>query len=544
MAVRKYVFVTGGVTSSLGKGICVSSVGALLEARGYRISLQKIDPYLNIDPGTMSPYEHGEVYVTEDGVEADLDLGNYERFTNQEVRRVNSMTTGQVYMSVLERERRGDYLGKTVQIIPHITDEIKNRIRMCASENNSDIHVVEVGGTVGDIESVPYLEAIRQFARDEGVENVAYVHVTLAPYLSSAGEVKSKPTQHSVKELMKSGIHPQVVVCRSHDPLPLDVRKKIALFCDVKEDSVISAYNAPNSIYQMPEIFAKEGLDLAILHTLTMPIDTTSNMQKWKDISTALSIENRHIVNIVIVGKYISHQDAYKSVYEALSHAGLVVQCEVRLVLIHAEDLESDDQDSWKQLKNAHGILVPGGFGERGIEGIIKAISFAREHQIPFFGICLGMQCLAIDFARHVLGYSHAHSTEFNTNTSYPVIDIMAEQKEKLHMGGSMRLGSFCTKLLSGSIAHTLYGQVDITERHRHRYEFNNIYRDEFEKAGMLFSGINPELNLVEIMELPSHRWFLAGQFHPEFKSKPFSVHPLFKGFVHASLEMCLELKK
>ncbi|NIZ18641.1 CTP synthase [Entomospira culicis] len=536
MSNRKYVFVTGGVASSLGKGVAVSSLGALLEARGYRVSLQKIDPYLNMDPGTMSPYEHGEVYVTEDGAEADLDLGNYERFTTGQVRRKNSMTTGQVYMSVLERERRGDYLGKTVQIIPHITDEIKNRIRLCAQENESDIHVVEVGGTVGDIESVPYLEAIRQFTRDQGVENVAYVHLTLAPHLSAADEVKSKPTQHSVKELMKSGIHPQVIVVRSNMPLPMEVRAKISLFCDVEEASVISAYNAPNSIYQMPEIFAKEGFDTAVLKALHLATDTPRDMQKWQEIAKAFRKTNRQLVSIAVVGKYISHQDAYKSVYEALEHAGLAVRAEVQLLLINAEDIESGDELSWQILRAGHGILIPGGFGERGVEGIIKAIGFARENNIPLFGICLGMQCLAIEFARSQLGWSDAHSTEFNEETAYPIIDIMEEQKQQHNMGGTMRLGSFHTQITPDSLAHQLYQESDIYERHRHRYEFNNAYRTEFEAKGMRFSGINPELDLVEIMELPSHKWFLAGQFHPEFKSKPFAVHPLFKGFVEASL--------
>ncbi|NIZ46867.1 CTP synthase [Entomospira nematocerorum] len=544
MSTRKYVFVTGGVTSSLGKGICVSSLGALLEGRGYKVSLQKIDPYLNVDPGTMSPYEHGEVYVTEDGAEADLDLGNYERFTTQEVRRVNSMTTGQVYMSVLEKERRGDYLGKTVQIIPHITDEIKNRIRACADESDSDVHVVEVGGTVGDIESVPYLEAIRQFSRDEGLHNVAYVHLTLAPYLSAADEVKSKPTQHSVKELMKSGIHPHVIVCRSNLPLALDVRMKIALFCDVKEESVISAYNAPNSVYQMPEVFAKEGLDIAVLEALSLPVDTPRNLKKWHDVSAAFRVMNRPIVSIAIVGKYVGHQDAYKSVYEALIHAGLALRVEIQLLLIHAEDLENNDEMSWQIIKAAHGILIPGGFGERGIEGIISAITYARTKNIPLFGICLGMQCVAIEFARSELGLSDAHSTEFDQHTDHPIIDIMEEQKKQYQLGGTMRLGSFHTVLAEDSLAYTLYGSKDIQERHRHRYEFNNVYRKQFEEAGMRFSGINPELNLVEIMEIPSHKWFLAGQFHPEFKSKPFAAHPLFKGFVDASLAEKLARKK
>jgi CTP synthase len=521
MSKRKYVFVTGGVASSLGKGICVSSLGALLEARGYRVSLQKIDPYLNVDPGTMSPYEHGEVYVTEDGAEADLDLGNYERFTTQEVRRFNSMTTGQVYMSVLEKERRGDYLGKTVQIIPHITDEIKQRIKLCASEMESDIHVVEVGGTVGDIESVPYLEAIRQFMRDEGVTNVAYVHLTLAPYLSAADEVKSKPTQHSVRELMKSGIHPQVIVCRSNTPLSVDVRAKIALFCDVNEASVISAYNAPHSIYQMPEIFAHEGLDLAVLEALHLSNSEPINLKRWQDVSKAFKIANRPVVSIAIVGKYVEHQDAYKSVYEALTHAGLELHVEIQLVLIHAEDLEANDEMSWQILKVAHGVLIPGGFGERGVEGIIASIGYAREAKMPLFGICLGMQCIAIEFARSQLGMSSANSTEFSATTPHPIIDIMAEQKEAHNMGGTMRLGSFHTRIKDGSLAHNMYGQLDINERHRHRYEFNNKYKAPFEEKGIIFSGINPELELVEIMELSDHPWFLGGQFHPEFKSPP-----------------------
>ncbi len=531
----KFVFVTGGVASSLGKGVCVSSLGALLEARGLKVSLQKVDPYLNIDPGTMSPYEHGEVYVTEDGAEADLDLGNYERFTQQVVHRVNSMTTGQVYMSVLEKERRGDYLGKTVQIIPHITDEIKHRIRICAEQNKSDIHIVEVGGTVGDIESVPFLEAIRQMAREEGRDNVVYVHLTLAPYLASADEVKSKPTQHSVKELMKAGIHPQVIVCRSLVPIKDEVRAKIALFCDVDESAVISAYNAPHSVYEMPGIFGEQGLAKAVLKALNIST-TTPNLDAWDKVAKTLK-ETSKSVKIAFVGKYVAHKDAYKSVYEALTHAGIAHTVKIELLLIDAESLEQRDTQAWTALTHADGLLVPGGFGERGIEGMILAIKYAREHDMPFFGICLGMQVMAIEFARGALNLEQANSSEFAVDGQENVISLMEEQKTHSRLGGTMRLGSFEAHLAPNSLAEKCYGTSIIHERHRHRYEFSNSYRHAFNEAGMVFSGENQELGLVEIMELPSHRWFLGGQFHPEFKSKPFQAHPLFAGFVGACLE-------
>jgi CTP synthase len=532
----KFIFVTGGVASSLGKGVCVSSLGALLEARGLRVSLQKIDPYLNIDSGTMSPYEHGEVYVTEDGAEADLDLGNYERFTQQVVHRVNSMTTGQVYMSVLEKERRGDYLGKTVQIIPHITDEIKHRIRSCAEQNKSDIHIVEVGGTVGDIESVPFLEAIRQMARDEGHDNVVYMHLTLAPYLVSADEVKSKPTQHSVKELMKAGIHPQVIVCRSVVPIKDEVRAKIALFCDVDESAVISAYNAPHSVYEMPGIFAQQGLDKAVLKGLSMPVTETPHLELWDKVAKTLK-ETTKSVKIAFVGKYVAHKDAYKSVYEALTHAGITHSVRIELALIDAEVLGQRDTQAWSALTQADGLLVPGGFGERGVKGMILAIKYAREHDKPFFGICLGMQVMAIEFARSVLYLEQANSSEFAVDGQQNVISLMEEQKTHSRLGGTMRLGSFEAHLSSNSLAIKCYGTSTIHERHRHRYEFSNSYRNAFTEAGMVFSGENQELGLVEIMELSSHRWFLGGQFHPEFKSKPFQAHPLFAGFVGACLE-------
>lgn len=531
----KYLFITGGVASSLGKGVTVSSIGALLEARGYKVSLQKVDPYLNIDPGTMSPFEHGEVYVTEDGAETDLDLGNYERFTSVQVMRINSITTGQVYDAVLRKERKGEYLGKTVQIIPHITDEIKRRIRICAEQSKADIAIIEVGGTVGDIESVPFLEAIRQMAREEGKKNTAYVHLTLAPYLIAAEEVKSKPTQHSVRELRSAGIHPNVIVCRSQYKIDESVRKKISLFCDVDDDCVISAYNAKNSIYEMPSIYFDEGLDKVILEALDLD-PKKANLDKWKKVENTI-ITASQVVKIAFVGKYVSHKDAYKSVYESLDHAGIANSVKLDIVRIDSEIFETDFETGLNQLKECHGLLIPGGFGERGIEGMLKAIQYARENDMPCFGICLGLQLMAIEFARNVLGLTTANSTEFKLDTTTPIISLMEEQKNLATMGGTMRLGSYEAKILKDSKAYLAYKSDLITERHRHRYEFNNAYIKDFEKAGMVFSGINAKYNLVEIMELAKNKWHLGGQFHPEFKSKPFAAHPLFRDFISVSKE-------
>lgn len=531
----KYVFVTGGVVSSLGKGIVVSSLGALAEAHGYKVSLQKIDPYLNIDPGTMSPYEHGEVYVTEDGAEADLDLGNYERFTHNSPNRFSSMTTGQVYDTVLKKERKGDYLGKTVQIIPHITDEIKRRIRSCALKNKADIAIIEVGGTVGDIESVPFLEAIRQMAREEKRSNTAYIHLTLAPYLSSADELKSKPTQHSVRELRALGISPDIIVCRSQNPLDKDLRRKISLFCDVDEKAVISAYNAPCSLYEMPEILLKEGLANILLETLGLPI-SHPELKEWQNI-TKIIHEREKSVKIAFVGKYVQHKDAYKSVYESLEHACLAEKVKLDLIKIDSEDFENDYENAISLLQEAQGLLVPGGFGERGVKGMVLAIQKARELDMPFFGICLGMQCMAIEFARNILNLPDTNSTEFKVEAENPIINLMEEQKALHDLGGTMRLGSFPAHLKKNSLAYKCYGKIEVNERHRHRYEFNNDYRQAFQKAGAFFSGINEEMDLVEVMELPDKKWFLGVQYHPEFKSKPFQAHPLFQGFIKASSE-------
>ncbi|MCL2519533.1 MAG: CTP synthase [Spirochaetaceae bacterium] len=534
----KYIFVTGGVASSLGKGLIVSSLGAVLEARGFKISLQKIDPYLNIDAGTMNPYEHGEVYVTEDGGEADLDLGNYERFTHLVVTKNNIMTTGLVYDTVIKNERQGDYLGKTVQIIPHITDEIKRRIKQCAA--GADIAIIEVGGTVGDIESIPFLEAIRQLRREEGRHNVAYVHLTLVPYLMAAEEIKSKPTQHSVRELRAAGINPTAIVCRSALPLSDELKRKIALFCDVDDRAVISAYNTPSTstIYDIPQIIERQGLDEVLLEALKLTGQAPkANLEKWHNIVGIVTKKDKPTVTIALVGKYVAHKDAYKSVNEALYHAAITNKVQLNLVNVSSEELEADNNSAaWQMIKEAQGILVPGGFGERGIEGNILAIKYAREFNIPFFGICLGMQCMAIEFARNVLGIAGANSLEFNKNAQQPVITMMEEQKKIAGLGGTMRLGSYSAALTAGSLAFKVYGRPQISERHRHRYEFNNSYRTQFEEAGFVFSGINEQLNLVEIMELPSHKFFIAGQFHPEFKSKPFAAHPLFNAFVKAAV--------
>ncbi len=529
----KYIFITGGVVSSLGKGIACASIGYLLQSRGLNVSILKCDPYINVDPGTLSPFQHGEVYVTEDGAETDLDLGHYERFLNKNMSKKNNATTGQIYFEVITRERRGDYLGKTVQVIPHITDEIKRRIRDVA-KSDPQLHVVitEVGGTVGDIESLPFLEAIRQFRLDMGDHNVLFVHLTLVPFIRSAGELKTKPTQHSVKELREIGIQPDILLCRGETSLPKDLKAKIALFCNVPLESVIDARDVA-SIYEVPLIFHEGGLDEIIIQKLKLECGKP-NLKQWEKF-VERSKSPSFKVKIAICGKYIDLHDSYKSIIEAFAHAGVENDAQVELEWIDSEGLEREGPD--KFLKNVSGLLIPGGFGERGIEGKINAVRYARENKLPFFGICLGLQCAVIEFARNVAGLSHANSLEFDPNTPYPVIDLMEEQKRVKYMGGTMRLGASECLLKKGTRAHSIYGSDRITERHRHRYEVNSSYCDQLSQKGLVFSGMNPELELVEMIELPDHPWFIAGQFHPELKSRVLNVHPLFREFVKAALK-------
>lgn len=538
----KFIFVTGGVVSSLGKGIASASIGALLEARGLKVSLQKLDPYINVDPGTMSPFQHGEVFVTDDGAETDLDLGHYERFTSAKMCKINNFTTGQIYDSVIQKERRGDYLGKTVQVIPHVTDEIKSFILKAADDN--DILIVEVGGTVGDIESLPFLEAIRQFRFDFGKENTLYVHLTLVPYIESAGELKTKPTQHSVKELQSIGIRPDILICRSDRPLPKDVKSKIALFCNVSEDAVISAKDV-KSIYEVPIFVHKEGLDDKIVELLNI-WTKAPDLSKWEKLCSTIYNPDGE-VTIGVVGKYVSLKDSYKSLNEALCHAGVANKVKVNLKYIDSEEIE--EKGTGNLFEDCHGILVPGGFGNRGIDGKIEAIKYARENNIPYFGICLGMQLMVIEFAKNVCGLKGAYSTEFVPDTPHPVIYLMKEwfdyQKNKVikrdenfQMGGTMRLGAYPCKIKKDTFAMKAYNSELIYERHRHRYEFNNEYRERLTKAGLVISGASPDDNLVEIVEIKDHIWFLGCQFHPEFKSKPHSPQPLFVEFIkHAIMK-------
>ncbi len=526
----KFIFVTGGVVSSIGKGLAAASLGALLEARGLRVTLQKLDPYINVDPGTMSPFQHGEVFVTDDGAETDLDLGHYERYTNARLSRKSNFTTGQVYFSVIEKERRGDYLGGTVQVIPHITDEIKSKI--IDNAKGADIAIVEVGGTVGDIESLPFLEAIRQFRADRGAGNVLYLHVTLVPYIKTAGELKSKPTQHSVKELQEIGIQPDILLCRSEQELPRELRAKIALFCNVAEKSVIPSADAEH-IYAVPLALHREGLDEEVVDKLNIWAKAP-DLGPWQEVVAKLRNPAHGEVRIGIVGKYVNLADSYKSLNEALVHGGIANDCRVTLFLIDAEKIELEGVGP---LEEFDAILVPGGFGERGSEGKIKAIEFARTRNIPFFGICLGMQMAVVEYARNVCGLTDACSSEFKPDSAHPVIHLMEEQKSVSRKGGTMRLGAYPCTLLKGSFAQKAYGSLDISERHRHRYEFNNGYRDLLTGKGLLLSGINREGDLVEIVEVPGHPWFLGCQFHPEFKSKPLNPHPLFRAFVAAALE-------
>ncbi|MBN2021522.1 MAG: CTP synthase [Pirellulales bacterium] len=527
----KHIFVTGGVVSSLGKGLTSASIGMLLENRGLSIRMQKLDPYINVDPGTMSPYQHGEVYVLDDGSETDLDLGHYERFTNSPLSRDSNYTTGQIYLAVINKERRGEFLGQTVQVIPHITNEIKHVLSKLAGDD-VDVVITEIGGTVGDIESQPFLEAIRQYSLDVGKENCVYIHLTLVPYLKAAGELKTKPTQHSVGQLRQIGIQPDFLVCRTERSLSHDDRAKIALFCNVPVEAVIEEKDKDFSIYEVPLSLVENGLDELIIRKLGLKAGKL-DLAHWHDLLHRLRNPN-HEISIAVVGKYAEHHDAYKSIYEALDHAGIDNLAQVRIQRVHSEVVEREGAE--RLLAGVDGVLVPGGFGERGIEGKIQAIHFARQRGIPFLGICLGMQCAVIEFARGVLGLEQAHSTEFNKNTADPVICLLDEQKTITDMGGTMRLGAQPTVLVPGSKALECYGRADISERHRHRYEFNNAYRKQFATNGMQVVGTSPDGGLVEIVELPEHPWFVAVQFHPEFKSQPTRSHPLFAGFVGAAV--------
>ncbi|MFM2000615.1 MAG: synthase [Planctomycetota bacterium] len=535
----KHIFVTGGVVSSLGKGLTSASMGMLLESRGLRVRMQKLDPYINVDPGTMSPYQHGEVYVLDDGSETDLDLGHYERFTSGALTRDCNYTTGQIYLSVIEKERKGQFLGKTVQVIPHITNEIKSVIRRMGGPD-VDVVITEIGGTVGDIESLPFLEAIRQFAIDVGRENCLYMHLTLVPYLKAADELKTKPTQRSVGDLRQIGIQPDILVCRCERSISRDDREKIALFCNVPVNCVIEEKDKDFSIYEVPLSLVENGLDQLIVDKLGLSAAKQLDISPWSDLLHNLR-NPRHEISIAVVGKYAEHKDAYKSIYEAIDHAGIHHQTQIRVGRVQSSDIEREGAE--RLLAGYHGILVPGGFGERGIEGKVQAIRFARQKKIPFFGICLGMQCAVIDYGREIVGLQGAHSSEFDKNTPHPVICLLDEQRNVTDVGGTMRLGSQPASLLPGSIAAKAYGKDQIQERHRHRYEFNNFYRQQFVDAGLRFSGTSPDGQLVEVIELPDHPWFLAVQYHPEFKSKPLRAHPLFIGFVGAAVERCLARK-
>ncbi len=532
----KYIFVTGGVVSSLGKGLAASSIGCLMEARGMNVQMMKLDPYINVDPGTMSPFQHGEVYVTDDGAETDLDLGHYERFTHAHLSQANNWTSGRIYLSVIEKERRGDYLGKTIQVIPHITDEIKAAVRTVADSHQPDVLIVEIGGTVGDIESLPFLEAIRQMGNEEGRENAIFVHVTLVPFIAAAGELKTKPTQHSVRELREIGIAPDILLCRSDRPVSADLRKKIALFCNVQESAVISALDVP-TIYEVPLAFHEQGLDELIVSDLKLSERfPTADLTRWRDLVATIKEPSTGSVKVAIVGKYVELEDSYKSLREALTHAGVANDLRVNVTWLESENLMKDGYET--ELNDYDAILVPGGFGKRGISGMLRAIKYARRSGTPYFGICLGMQTACIEFARDVCGLREADSTEFNEETPFPIIfklrDLVGEDK----LGGTMRLGAYECELKPDSLARDVYhGEENISERHRHRYEFNPEYRNVLEKEGLVFSGISPDGKFVEIVELPrdTHPHFIACQFHPEYRSKPLDVHPLFDSFVKAA---------
>ena len=532
MSQTKYIFVTGGVTSSLGKGIIAASLAKLLQARGYRTTIQKLDPYINVDPGTLNPYEHGECYVTDDGAETDLDLGHYERFLNVRTSQANNVTTGRIYQSVIEKERRGEFLGKTVQVVPHITNEIKERIQILGNSGDYDIVITEIGGTVGDIESLPYIEAVRQLLWDLGENNGIVIHLTLVPFLSAAGELKTKPTQHSVKTLMESGIKADILVCRTEHEISEDIKRKLALFCNVKKEAVIQSIDA-STIYDVPVLMQGEGLDRVALEKLNLPDDNQPNLELWNQFL------HRHKnpkskVTIGLIGKYVELQDSYKSILESFIHAGAANEVKVEVRSIHSEHISENDVD--KKLMGLDGVLVAPGFGERGIEGKIKAVQYARENNIPFLGICLGMQMAVIEFARNILGLENANSTEMDENTPYPVINLMEEQKSVTDMGGTMRLGAWDCQLQEDTLVHEVYGQTEISERHRHRFEFNNEYKKQMEEAGLVASGFNPKTGLVEVVEITTQPWFVGVQYHPEYKSTVADPHPLFVGFVKAVL--------
>ena len=529
----KYIFVTGGVTSSLGKGIIAASLAKLLQARGLRVTIQKLDPYINIDPGTLNPYEHGECYVTEDGAETDLDLGHYERFLNTHTSQANNVTTGRIYQTVINKERNGDFLGKTVQVIPHITDEIKRRMLLLGKGGEFDIVITEIGGTVGDIESLPFIEAVRQLQWELPEENVVVIHLTLVPYLKAAKELKTKPTQHSVKMLSETGVHPDVLVCRTEEPLGNDIKRKIALFCNVKQEAVIEAMDAA-TIYEVPLLMLREKLDIICLKKMKITEYNEPNLDKWKVYLDKLKYPKSK-VTIGLIGKYIELQDAYKSILESFIHAGAMNEVKVEVVNVHSEFITEHNVE--EKLDNLDGLLVAPGFGTRGIDGKIVAVKYARESGMPFFGICLGMQMAVIEYGRNVLGLKDAHSTEMDANTPNPVINMMEEQKKIKMMGGTMRLGSYPCEIQKGTLAHKIYGKTNISERHRHRYEFNSDYLEQFEANGMKATGINPETGLVEIVEIPSHPFFIGVQYHPELKSTVESPAPLFVSFIAAAKE-------
>ena len=528
----KHIFVTGGVVSSLGKGLTSAAIGLILERRGLKVSVQKLDPYINVDPGTMSPFQHGEVYVTDDGAETDLDLGHYERFTHAKLTKNSNFTTGGIYSSVIAKERRGDYLGRTVQVIPHITDAIKEAIHAGVSEPDVDVAITEIGGTVGDIESLPFLEAIRQFALDCPINDVMFVHITLLPYLRASGEMKTKPTQQSVGKLREIGIQPHVLICRTEKPMTEDMARKISLFCNVRRESVIEERDVAFSIYEVPIDLVKARLDQIIVDHLGLPKDVTTDLSDWEAMLEEIK-RARGTCEIAVVGKYIELHDAYKSIYESLAHSAIANGCHVKLRKISAEDILDE---GLQVIEGVDGILVPGGFGERGLEGKIEAIRWARERGVPFFGICLGMQCAVIEYARTVLGLEDAHTLEHTPHTPDPVIHLMEDQEDVTNLGGTMRLGAYDCTLAEGSLARRLYGTDRISERHRHRFEYNNEYREQLTAGGLVPSGIHPELDLVEIVELPNHPFFIGVQFHPEFKSSPLRPHPIFRGFVAAAL--------
>ncbi|WP_338840781.1 CTP synthase [Flavobacterium ginsenosidimutans] len=528
----KYIFVTGGVTSSLGKGIIAASLAKLLQGRGYRTTIQKFDPYINVDPGTLNPYEHGECYVTDDGAETDLDLGHYERFLNVPTSQANNVTTGRVYLSVIEKERRGEFLGKTVQVVPHITNEIKDRMQLLGKSGDYDIVITEIGGTVGDIESLPYIESVRQLVWELGENNGIVIHLTLVPFLAAAGELKTKPTQHSVKTLMESGIKADILVCRTEHELSQELRQKLALFCNVKKEAVIQSIDA-STIYEVPNLMLEEGLDVVALKKLDLPKKASPDLKNWNTFLKRLK-SPKQTVNIGLVGKYVEMQDCYKSILEAFIHAGAANETKVNVISIHSEHINAENVA--EKLGTLDGVLVAPGFGERGIEGKIEAVRFVRENNIPFFGICLGMQMSVIEYSRNILGYAEANSTEMNEKTSHPVVSLMEEQKNVTDKGGTMRLGAWKCDIKPDTLAYRIYGEKTISERHRHRYEYNNKYADELQKAGLKASGVNPDTGLVEIVELENHPFFIGVQYHPEYKSTVANPHPIFVNFVAAAV--------